>query len=165
MSRTTKRMADYLRNQNKDKQKDMLPKKKKKNANTELSRIQALFSFRITADVISVMMKQNPDSNDKKTIESWKKLFQLKDDGLSHCFQLSVVSNHDAFFLMTAWAGYCSSIKSLHNRFGSGSSSYCSFKFFMDSLYCVTNDGSQVVHPDDHARQCINSVINDCWFL
>jgi len=78
---------------------------------------------------------------------------------------LSIVSNYDAFFLITAWAGYCHSIKQLRRKYGSGASSFYSFKFFLNSLYCEMNDTNQVAHPDDQARQCINSVICDCYIL
>lgn len=84
MSQPTVKMADYKRNQNNEKRRKLVSKKGKKNNKTELTRIQKLFSFNITPKDISIMMKQNPDSKDTSTINSWKQLFHLKDDGL-HC--------------------------------------------------------------------------------
>lgn len=84
MSQPTVKMADYKRNQNNEKRRKLVSKKGKKNNKTELTRIQKLFSFSITPKDISIMMKQNPDSKDTSTINSWKQLFHLKDDGLHY---------------------------------------------------------------------------------
>lgn len=84
MSQPTVKMADYKRNQNNEKRRKLVSKKGKKNNKAELTRIQKLFSFNITPKDISIMMKQNPDSKDTSTINSWKQLFHLKDDGLHY---------------------------------------------------------------------------------
>lgn len=86
MSVETDKLAAYRRDQFEDKRRRLVSKGKKKKNDAEVKRIQKLFSFKITSDVISVMMKQNPDENDKMKIKKWRQLFQLKEDGNHYCY-------------------------------------------------------------------------------
>lgn len=86
MSVETDKLAAYRRDQFEDKRRRLVSKGKKKKNDAEVKRIQKLFSFKITSDVISVMAKQNPDENDKMKIKKWRQLFQLKEDGNHYCY-------------------------------------------------------------------------------
>lgn len=86
MSVPTDKMVAYRKDQFEDKRRRIVSKGKKKKNDAEVKRIQKLFSFKITSDDISVMMKQKPDANDKVKIKNWRQLFQLKEDGNHYCY-------------------------------------------------------------------------------